>query len=399
MSPAALQVGFPEAGVVAEAVRQELAELCAGDHSYDGGSIFNSICSAPLPLAAEVFRTYLHTNGGDNRLFPSLPRAEERVIQMLADLLGLPAAQGCLTSGGTEANLLAMAVALEIHRERAGRGEPPEIVAPETVHFSFDKIARLLGARLVRTGLDGHLRGDPEAIARRVGPRTAAVVVSAGASETGAVDDVEAAARIARRHGLRLHVDAATGGFLIPFAAESYRGPRFDFGLPEVASITVDPHKYGQAPIPAGALLMAREEDFARLRFASHYAGTQDHHTLLGTRPGAATLAVYATLRHLGRTGYLALAKELFARRDHLLARLAGEGFSAVVPPDLTIVAVAVDDCQGMARYLEERGLMVSVSRRFSFLRIVIQRHLTEPALDRLVSAMAAFRGLAGASA
>jgi glutamate/tyrosine decarboxylase-like PLP-dependent enzyme len=140
---------------------------------------------------------------------------------------------------------------------------------------------------------------------------------------------------------------------------------------------------------------MAREADVDRLCVASHYAGTQDHHTLLGTRPGAAALAVYATFRHLGRDGYQALAAELFARRDHLLARLIEHGFAPVVPPDLTIVAVEVDDCRGMMRHLEERGLMVSVSRRFSFLRVVVQRHLTAAALDRLVAAMAEFRGRA----
>ena len=392
MSSAAPRDGFPAAGLAAPAVRTEIAALCAGDHSYAGGSIFNSICSAPLPLGEEVLAESLHKNLGDDRLFPGPREAERRVTAMLADLLGCPAAQGCLVSGGTEANLLAMSLAVEEWRRCGGDGRP-EILAPETVHFSFDKIARLLDARLVRTGLDARLRGDLRQLARHAGPCTAALVVSAGASETGAVDDVEAAAEIAGKHGLHLHVDAATGGFLIPFAGpEHYRGPRIDFAVPAVRSITLDPHKYGYAPIPAGYLLVRRAEDFARLRVPSYYAGTHDHHTLLGTRPGGAALAVYAVLRHLGRAGYAALVAELFARRAHLLRLLAEHGFTLAAPPDLTVVAVQVADVEGMVRDLAAQGIIVSASRRFDFLRIVVQRHLGERDLERLVAAMTRVR-------
>jgi tyrosine decarboxylase/aspartate 1-decarboxylase len=381
---------LPEAGIARALLEAELAELCARDHGYGRESVFNSISSAPLPIAAAVYRRFLDRNLGDPRIFPGPAEAERRVGEMLADLLGCPPAGGCLTSGGTEANLLAMSLALDDYRARGGDPARAAILAPETVHFSFDKIARLLRMRLLRTPLDGRLRGDVPALVRRAGAETAAIVVSAGASETGAVDDVAAAAAEAERRGIYLHVDAATGGFLLPFApAALYDGPRVDFAAPGVRSVTVDPHKYGYAPIPAGYLLLRRAEDERQLHVASHYAGTHDHRTLLGTRPGAAALAVYAALRSLGRAGYRSIVADLFSRRAHLLRLLADAGFTLAAAPDLTVVAVRVGGSLRMLAALEAEGLLASVSRRFDFLRIVVQRHTTRPALARLVAAMA----------
>ena len=376
-----------EQGLGPDAVRRELEALCARDHAYADGTVFNSICSEPLPLAAETFTRYLSTNLGDNRIFPSLPEAERRITAMLGELLGHPKAHGVAVSGGTEANLLAVSAALRGFSRQAGR---PQVLVPESAHFSLEKVALLLDVELVRARLDRRYRVDVDDLRGKLSPRTVLLVATAGTSECGAVDDVPAVAEVARQAGLPLHVDAATGGFLIPFARElGHPLPAFDFSVPGVTSITVDPHKYGMAPIPCGWLLTREPTWLERLRCDSHYQGTRAHHGLLGTRPGAGVLATYAALRSLGRIGYRALAAELFSRRTHLLRRLEERGLVLEFAPELTVVGVRLPEPEAIMARLEAQGLLVSVSRRYRFLRIVLHHHLRRHHLDTLVESLA----------
>lgn len=382
-------------GCAEGAVVAEIEALCSRDHRYEDGCIFNSICSEPLPLARGLFSQYLHTNAGDNRIFPAFHVLEREVTRMLGDLFGLEEAFGGLVSGGTEANFLALVAALRSFREKGGRD--PEILAPFSAHYSIEKIAAMLGVSLVKSDLTEGYRVDVEDLRRRITKHTAAIVVTAGSSECGAVDDVPAVAALAAERGVPLHVDAATGGFLIPFARElGYSLPHFDFTLEGVSSMTVDPHKYGYAAIPAGYILFRDEELFRRLDFESHYKGTFNQFSLLGTRPGASVISVYAVLKHLGRAGFLGMVRNLFDKRNYLIDRLQQWGFNLVYPPDLVIVGVAAERPLEMLSYLEKQGQIASVSKRFHFLRIVVQRHLEEQHLDSLIGHMNRFRQMPG---
>jgi tyrosine decarboxylase MnfA len=378
---------FPNSGRSRAEVKRHIAALCAADHSYPDGSVFNSISSQPLPVSAEVFFHYLATNMGDNRMFPSLREVERRVTAMLGELLGHPSALGAIVSGGTEANLLAIVAALgQFRRSRRGKCKP-QILAPQSIHFSVEKIARVLDVELVRVRLDEQYRVDVDELRRKVCERTAVIVVSAGTSECGAIDDVTSVAEIARHTGIPLHVDAATGGFLIPFARElGYSMPNFDFNVRGVSSITVDPHKYGFAPIPAGYLLMRDRSLFSELDFASHYRGTSNHSSLLGTRPGAGVLAVYAALLYMGRNGYCNSVRHLFQARDQFIQGLGRHGLELAYQPQLTIVGINLQSPESALAYLQTKKLIASVSKRYQFLRIVVQRHLAAKDYRRLIA-------------
>ncbi|MGW5698303.1 bifunctional adenosylcobinamide kinase/adenosylcobinamide-phosphate guanylyltransferase [Streptomyces asiaticus] len=139
---------LPEHGRAPDTVLEELRELCRDDHDYAGGTVFNSICSAPLDIARRVFAQHLDANMGDNRVFPSLRRAEADLSAMFGELLGHPGAVGVATSGGTEANLLVVLAAVRRYHDRHGGSGPARIVLPESAHFSFDTA----GARAVPDG-------------------------------------------------------------------------------------------------------------------------------------------------------------------------------------------------------------------------------------------------------
>ncbi|GAA2809553.1 tyrosine decarboxylase MfnA [Kitasatospora sp. CM 4170] len=381
--------GLPDRGAPVEQVLAEVAGLCADDHDYRDGTVFNSICSTPLPVAERVFAAHQQANLGDNRIFPSLARAEREVTAMLADLMDGPGATGVATSGGTEANLLAVQAAVRRHRARFGPDAPARILLGDSAHFSFDKIAALLPVEVVRVPSDERLRVDLDRLLPLVTPETALVVATAGSSESGAVDDVPAIAAHAAPLGVPVHVDAATGGFLVPFARESGEPlPPIGFSVPGVTSVTLDPHKYGGAPIPAGHVLFRDAEDGAALRTSSHYRGTFDHQALLGTRPGGAVLATWAALRAQGRSGYRSAVAELWERRALLVRLLTGAGFQVAPEPELTVVTVRHPSPEKLVDALEERGLIASVARRLGLLRLVVHWHQSEQQLRCLVAVL-----------
>jgi tyrosine decarboxylase/aspartate 1-decarboxylase len=380
-------------GMPSQRVQLELTQLCADDHDYGDRSVFNSICSSPLPLAMTVFAAHLETNGGDNRIFPSAQRAQESVTAMLGDLFDLPAAFGVATSGGTEANLLAVYAAVRRWQQRNRTDRRAPVLVADNAHFSFDKIVRLLPVERVALPVGADHRVDPARVAGLVTGDAALLVLTAGTSETGAVDEIAPLAEVAARLGVPVHIDAATGGFLVPFAETL---PYLGFAIPGVSSITVDPHKYGGAPIAAGYLLQRHESDHEALRVRSHYHGTTDHLGLLGTRSGGPLLATYAALRHLGRHGYQQRASHLFALRDHLIEELGRAGLPPAYQPDLTVVGFAHPDPSGLQEALQRRGLITSVAHRLDLVRLVVHTHHQAADLSHLVATIVEVDALGG---
>ena len=229
-----------------------------------GGGLFQSAVADLIALATNRYP-------GVWIAAPALVQLEQNVIEWLCEIVGLPAGSGgLLTSGGSMATLTAVVAA---RRERlGGEAEIPRgvVYTSDQAHHSVLKAALFagIGAERVRalpTDASFRLRVDAleEAIDEdaRAGLAPFLVVASAGTTNTGAVDDLPAIAKIARSRGLWLHVDAAYGGFF----AMTERGRRALEGLGEADSITLDPHKGLFLPYGTGSLLV---RDPAALRRA-----------------------------------------------------------------------------------------------------------------------------------
>ncbi|MFJ9542585.1 tyrosine decarboxylase MfnA [Streptomyces sp. NPDC101225] len=373
------------AGLPASDVRGRIATELADDVPWN--RVLNSICTQPHPLGAEMASAAAHTNLGDVRIFRGTKRIERKVVRLLLDLLGNPGGSGNLVSGGTEANLVAMLVARESARARGRLTGRPEVVVSSTVHFSFTKIFGLLGLTPVVVPVDDGLRLPAAEVARRIGEHTVAVVATAGSSEFGVVDAVDEIGPAISGRDVHLHVDAATGGFIIPFARElGHDLPQFDFTVDGVDSITIDPHKYGLANVPAGAVLFKGAQDAGRFAFDSFFVDTPVHNTLLGTRPGSAAVSTYAVLEHLGREGFTAITRTNFEVTEHLVAGLRAAGHELAVEPQLNIVVVKMEHAVRISQLLESWGWIVSTSKRFGeTLRLVVTRHVTATMVDEFL--------------
>ena len=233
------------------------------------------MCTKPHPIAEKAYRLFLSANLGDPGLFPGSVQLEKEVIADLASLLHGENCVGHVVSGGTEANLMALLAARNMARIDA-----PEVVLPESAHFSFTKICNLLNLKPVYAGLDDSFRVDPLQVEKLVNKNTVAIVGTAGTSELGVVDPIEELSRIAQAHRVWLHVDAAFGGLVIPFLPDPK--PRIDFALEAVESITVDPHKMGLAAIPAGGILFRHAQALDCLKTETPYLTDRYQTTFVG---------------------------------------------------------------------------------------------------------------------
>lgn len=354
-----------------------------GDPAAKQGDILGSMCTAPHEVAAEASAMFLETNLGDPAHFPGTARLEQEVLADLLALLHAPAgAAGRYLTGGTEANLLACWLA----RERTGKRT---IVLPASAHFSFEKAARILGMKLhyVPTLPSGH--ADAMALARAVGPDTALMVAVAGTTELGLVDPIEDIGAVAAAKKVLLHVDAAYGGYILPFLADATRTPKpFDFQVVGVWSIAMDPHKMGMATIPGGALLLRDGTDWKLTAVESPYVSTDTQSTLMGTRPGAAVAAAWAVHRHLGRTGFASVVETCLDNAAYLAANLQQLGVELAANPETCVVSFKSEDPEGLARRLAAKGFRVNVVPRLSAIRIVVNPHVTRDTLKRFLQAM-----------
>jgi glutamate/tyrosine decarboxylase-like PLP-dependent enzyme len=181
--------------------------------------------------------------------------AEHAALDWLRRLAGLPAgAAGCFVSGGSAGNLSGLAVARDEWRRRHpdDADRSLAVACAPSAHSSVRSAARLLDLDLVEVPGDDRDRLTGAALADVLADHpVCAVVASAGATNTGAVDELDAVADVCRSSGTWLHVDAAYGGaaLCVPELAGRFAG------IERADSVVVDPHKWLFAPLDCAALL------------------------------------------------------------------------------------------------------------------------------------------------
>ena len=367
---------MPEKGLPQNMIIQELEVKLQRDFTYSSGKILCSMCTNPHSFAKQIYRRYLEKNLGDPSLFSASAELEQETISMLGSLLSNPKASGSIVSGGTEANIIALWAARNLAKKERG-----EVIVPVSAHYSFDKASDLLNLKLIKVKLNRRFQMDVKAAEKAITSRTVAIVGLAGSTGLGVVDPIRELSEIASAHNIYLHVDAAFGGFVLPFLKElGYKPLDFDFSLPGVCSITIDPHKMGLAPIPAGGILFRDASMSEAIRMEVPYlSGEMNQSTLLGTRSGASAVAVWALLMHLGRAGYAAVVERCLRLTWRLVEEIQRiDGLGIVTEPTLNVVGVKTDtvDVSLVFQELRKRGWAVSLFH--DYLRIIIMPH-TKP--------------------
>jgi len=334
--------------------------------------------------------------------------------------------------------------------ERFGDALPPGVVlVPSTAHYSFAKACRVLGmgeSHLLRVPVDDHFRIDTDALeeilqasAAQHRPVIACVAVM-GTTEEGAVDRLDrvdaARVRAGRRDGVAfyLHADAAWGGYAsavvrgadgqrLSFAAVSEGQPpnalwpsesvyRAFAALDRADSVTVDPHKLGAVPFPAGAISFRDRRVRGMVSVDAPYlfhAGDSDtayigRFILEGSKPGAAAASVWMAHKvlPLDATGYGRLigeaARGALTLHDALAAcDLAPFRLVLLPRPDVNIVCFAighpeltsVEECNELVERVY-RAMSIGSGRPLRSLDYLVTKTVLQPreyghAVDRVV--------------
>ncbi len=338
-----------------EALDEWLSRLTArtsgaapGNYPFFHPRYAGQMLKPPHPVAIAAYAAALRINPNNHALDggPPTGRMEREVMRDLGAMFGFPDdALGHLTGGGTVANLEALWVARETHPGKA-------VAFSADAHYTHSRMAGVLGVDTMVVQADDAGRIDLGALEEslRTG-RVGTVVLTAGTTGLGAVDEIATAIPLARAHGARVHVDAAYGGFfrLLAGAGAPEGFPAEHFAaISDADSVVVDPHKHGLQPYGCGAVLF-RDPSVGRFyRHDSPYTYFTSDELHLGeislecSRPGAAAAALWLTLRALPLRADdglgPVLAAGLRAARD-MATRLDGsDRFDTYTPPETDIV-------------------------------------------------------------
>lgn len=375
---------LPAEGGGAGAAREAL-DVLVGVVAAGAADPADPLCAAHLhcpPLAvavaADVAASALNPSMDSWDQAPAASELEALVCRELAGLVfpgaaggGAGAADALVTTGGTEANQVGLLLAREAARAAGGQ---VRVVCGANAHHSVHRSAWLLG--MVPPLVVPTPRGVLEPAALEVALRglegeSAVVVATAGTTDTGALDPTAELAAVARRHGARLHVDAAYGGPLL-FSGR-LRGRLA--GVEQADSVTFDLHKLGWQPVAAGFLAVPHGAALRPLEHCADYLNADDDTEaglpdLLGRslrttrRPDVLKVAV--TWRALGRAGMARLVERTCAAAEELADRVVARGgrFELFARPSVSTVVfrpVGGDDAlvAGVRRRLLERGQAV----------------------------------------
>lgn len=377
----------------------------------------------PIGMISDMLAAGVNASSGTFNDAPS--RVEAQVLRWMSDLFGFPeGASGIITSGASMANLIGLAVGRDAVLKQdvrrlgmAGLSGRPTVYTSDQTHSSVDKAMQLLGLgreNLRKVAVDAAFRIRLDVLEsmiaadRSEGCIPVAVIANAGTVNTGAIDDMQAIAAIAKREGMWFHIDGAIGAL----AAISPRLRQRLPGLELADSLAFDFHKWLYVPYEAGCILIRdgvkHRESFS---VSASYLETpergvgawKDSSNIRGPQlsRGFKALKVWAQIREYGLDLLGRLHEQNVAQVEYLAALIDGAPrLERMAPVSLNILcyryrpeALAEDQWDGLNQELlmriQEAGVAVPSSTRIQgkfCLRVANTNHRTQRAdFDLLV--------------
>jgi aromatic-L-amino-acid/L-tryptophan decarboxylase len=286
---------------------------------------------------------------------------DQQVTAWIVEMMGFPeGSSGALVSGGSMANIIGLTAArnamagIDLRQSGLAQMERPlAFYASDQVHSCHHKAMNLLGLgakalRHVRTD-DAYrmdLRGLQDAIDadRKSGMKPACVIATAGSTNTGSIDDLQAIADLCEREGIWMHVDGCIGA-LIAIAPENAARVA---GMERADSLALDLHKWLHAPFDVGCVLV-RDRALHRATFAENAeylqratrglaAGEFLHDYTLETTRGFRALKVWMMLKHHGVEKFGRLIDQNIAQARYLAELVEADPMLELMAPAATSV-------------------------------------------------------------
>lgn len=284
-----------------ENVADEFAERLKENYPFFHPRYAGQMLKPPHPVAAAAYAVAMQINPNNHALDggPATAKMEIETVADIAAMVGYKNYLGHLTSSGTIANLEALWVARSLHPRKA-------IAFSTQAHYTHKRMCEVIGTDSTEIASDAAGKIDCDALEKILkSGNVGTVVATVGTTSLGAVDPLETIIPLCRRYGVRVHADAAYGGFFALLAGQQppiVHVPPF-LHLSDCDSVVVDPHKHGLQPYGCGCILF---RDPSVGKFYKHdspysYFTSKDLHlgeiSLECSRPGAVAAALWFTLK------------------------------------------------------------------------------------------------------
>jgi glutamate decarboxylase len=397
----------PKFQLPADSLQAQTAyQLIHDELNLDGNPVLNLasfVTTWMEPQADQLALDTLSKNLIDQDEYPLTEKIHERVVSMIGGLFNAASgadAVGTATIGSSEAimlGLLAHKRTWQRRREAAGEStSQPNMVIGADVHTCWEKFARYFEVepRVIPMEEKRYVVAA-EQVEPYLDERTIAVGGVLGTTFTGDMDDLQSIndllATIEDERGwqIPLHVDAATGGFVIPFSQPKLK---WDFRLSHVRSINVSNHKFGLVYPGMGTVIFRERADLPEeLVFHINYlGGDMPNYSLNFSRPSNSVVLQYFNFLRLGRAGYERIVANVLANARALAKELTDVEDLELLNDARTFPIVALRatdpealDLTSVSHRLRQRGWIVPAytlpanAQHVNILRMVVKENFS----------------------
>src|SRR5271156_3943696 len=283
------------------AVLTQVAQRMADNYPYFHPLYAGQMLKPPHPVARAAYALAMYINPNNHALDGGRASSfmEIEAVREIARMFSWTEFLGHLTSGGTFANLEALWIAAQLSPGK-------RVLASEQAHYTHSRISSVLGLPFATVPADDQGRMNVAALESALkNGDVGTVVVTLGATATGAVDPLHKVLALRDTYPFRVHIDAAYGGYFTLVTNLGKEAARAFACIAQADSIVVDPHKHGLQPYGCGCILF-RDPSVGRFyKHDSPYTYFTSNELHLGeislecSRAGAAATALWATQKLL----------------------------------------------------------------------------------------------------
>ena len=371
------------------------------------GTMYDDRENQHKEIMQTAYNLYAYTNPMHIDLFHSVVFMEKNLIVMISKLLGNAERQcGSITNGGTESIFLALKTYRDMKHAKMSSGfgflknayananvHKINVVAPDTVHCSVDKLCHYLNIQLIKIKSNREHRVTVCDILKTVNEYTACVVLSAPSYGFGIMDDVENISPAMKERGIPVHVDACLGGFVWMFQ-EREIASKYSFRVDGVTSVSACLHKYGYSQKGVSCILY-KDESYLKYQYfvtADWDGGLYVSPTILGSRSGGLVAQAWTGFLSRGYKEYQDSSNKIIQVAKYAHEKLQGVRECYVHTLDLHIVCFDVGkDTYKLYDYLVTKGFHLNALQNPAAIHLCVTKTHDECIMDALVQEIETF--------
>lgn len=366
---------FPENGMVESEIYDAIEKHIKDVANWEDTSRLGFAMTEPSKISLDIIKKYIHLNSNNIGIHTRFGEGlngtrylEKQALGMLAGLYNGRALDGYITSGGTEGNICGLRIGRNILKRE--NNQSPTVICSELTHHSIEKACEILDIKLEKLPISLNYIMDLEQLESTIvrmlgeGNKNFIIVSTAGYYSVGTIDNIKGISELIEKlqfkyKDIRIyhHLDAAYGGFIIPFSNPKVE---FDFRNLKLHSMTVDPHKIGLMPYGCGVFL-CRKGLIDTGQIKAEKSGVIDE-TIIGSRAGVYAASLYANLLSFGKDGYKNIINTCLDNTNYFINEIKkiDEDIIIIRRADMNVFAISFSKMKKLTRELETKYRLVA---------------------------------------